>query len=86
MPLVIKTVPDDLMVTSLFLLIDQLANLSAKQVKNHDVNMTFFRQPLREPYWTLIMSICTVATLPVIVVFLSLQRYFIEGVVISGLK
>jgi ABC-type glycerol-3-phosphate transport system permease component len=56
------------------------------EVMTLTVGMTFFQQPLREPYWTLIMSICTVATLPVIAVFLSLQRYFIEGVVISGLK
>lgn len=56
------------------------------EVMTLTVGMTFFQQPLREPYWTLIMAICTVATLPVIVVFLTLQRYFIEGVVISGLK
>ncbi len=50
------------------------------------VGMTVFQQPLREPYWTYIMAVSTVATLPVIMVFLLLQRYFIEGVVVSGLK
>lgn len=50
------------------------------------VGMTVFRQPLREPYWTYLMAVSTVATLPVIIVFSLLQRYFIQGVVLSGLK
>ncbi len=50
------------------------------------VGMTVFQQPLRAPYWTYIMAVSTVATLPVMIVFIALQRYFIEGVVISGLK
>jgi len=50
------------------------------------VGMAFFQQPMREPYWTYIMAVSTVATLPVLVVFLSLQKYFIQGVVVSGIK
>jgi len=50
------------------------------------VGMTVFQQPLRQPYWTYIMAVSTVATLPVIVIFVALQRYFIQGVVLSGLK
>ncbi len=50
------------------------------------VGMTVFSQPLRQPYWTYIMAVSTVATLPVVVVFVALQRYFIEGVVLSGIK
>jgi multiple sugar transport system permease protein len=50
------------------------------------VGMTFFQQPLREPYWTFIMAVSTVATLPVIVIFLALQKYFVQGVVLSGVK
>lgn len=50
------------------------------------VGMTVFTQPLRAPYWTYIMAISTVATLPVVVVFVALQKYFIQGVVISGMK
>ena len=50
------------------------------------VGMTVFSQPLRQPYWTYIMAVSTVATLPVVVVFIALQRYFIEGVVLSGIK
>ncbi len=50
------------------------------------VGMTVFTQPLRQPYWTYIMAVSTVATIPVIIVFATLQRYFIQGVVLSGLK
>lgn len=50
------------------------------------VGMTFFQQPLREPYWTYIMAVSTVATLPVVILFLALQKYFVQGVVLSGVK
>ncbi len=50
------------------------------------VGMTFFQQPLREPYWTYIMAVSSVATLPVIALFLALQKYFVQGVVLSGVK
>ncbi|MHB0875549.1 MAG: carbohydrate ABC transporter permease [Anaerolineae bacterium] len=50
------------------------------------VGMTVFTQPLRQPYWTYIMAVSTVASLPVVVVFVALQRYFIQGVVLSGMK
>jgi multiple sugar transport system permease protein len=50
------------------------------------VGMTIFQQPLRAPYWTYIMAVSTAATLPVVVVFVALQRYFIEGVVLSGMR
>ncbi len=50
------------------------------------VGMTVFQQPMRAPYWTYIMAVSTVATLPVVLVFVLLQRYFIQGVVLSGMK
>lgn len=50
------------------------------------LGMTVFTQPLRQPYWTYIMAVSTVATLPVVLVFIALQRYFIQGVVLSGMK
>lgn len=50
------------------------------------VGMTFFQQPERAPYWTYIMAVSTVATLPVIIVFVVLQKYFVQGVVLSGVK
>jgi ABC-type glycerol-3-phosphate transport system permease component len=50
------------------------------------VGMTVFTQPMRAPYWTYIMAVSTVATLPVVLVFVALQKYFIQGVVLSGMK
>jgi multiple sugar transport system permease protein len=50
------------------------------------VGMTVFSQPMRAPYWTFIMAVSTVATVPVVIVFIALQKYFIQGVVISGMK
>jgi len=60
--------------------------ITRTEIMTLPVGMAFFQQPLREPYWTYIMAVSTVATLPVIVVFLSLQKYFIQGVVLSGVK
>lgn len=50
------------------------------------VGMTVFTQPMQAPCWTYIMAVSTVATLPVVLVFLALQKYFIQGVVLSGMK
>ena len=32
------------------------------------------------------MAVSTVATFPMVLVFVTLQRYFIQGVVLSGMK
>ncbi len=36
--------------------------------------------------WTLLMAACTFTTMPVIVLFLLVQRRFIEGITLGGLK
>lgn len=36
--------------------------------------------------WTLLMAAATVFTLPVIVLFFSLQRFFVQGLAVTGLK
>jgi multiple sugar transport system permease protein len=36
--------------------------------------------------WDLLMAFGTAMTLPVLVVFFLAQRYFVQGVVLSGLK
>jgi len=40
----------------------------------------------KQPDWCQIMAICTVLTIPPALVFFFAQRYFIQGVVISGIK
>jgi multiple sugar transport system permease protein len=36
--------------------------------------------------WALLMAATTVFTLPVVVLFFSLQRFFVQGIAVSGLK
>lgn len=51
------------------------------------VGLTVFAQPhTTEPQWAVIMAMSTLATLPVAVLFILFQRYFIEGLVLSGMK
>lgn len=39
-----------------------------------------------EVQWNILMAGCGVASLPLLVIFLFMQRYFIEGVTLTGLK
>jgi multiple sugar transport system permease protein len=51
------------------------------------VGLTVFAQPhTTEPQWAMVMAISTLATLPVAFLFIFFQRYFVEGLVLSGLK
>ncbi len=51
------------------------------------VGLTFFSQSLdREPLWAVAMAVSTMATIPVILLFIFFQRYFIEGMMVSGIK
>jgi ABC-type glycerol-3-phosphate transport system permease component len=49
------------------------------------VGLATFRSVMRTQ-WHLLMAASTAMTLPVIILFFILQRYFIRGVVMSGLK
>ena len=37
-------------------------------------------------YWERIFAACTLVSVPVVIVFLKLQRYYVRGMVLSGLK
>ncbi|SRR5581483_1869014 len=51
------------------------------------VGITVFTQPhSAEPQWAVAMAVSTLATLPVALLFVFFQRYFIQGMVLSGLK
>lgn len=51
------------------------------------VGLTFFAQAFqRQPMWAAAMAVSTVATLPVALLFVFFQRYFAEGMVMSGMK
>jgi ABC-type glycerol-3-phosphate transport system permease component len=61
-------------------------------IKNQDlapiqVGITAFTQThSSEPQWAVAMAVSTLATLPVAVLFVFFQRYFIEGMLMSGIK
>ncbi len=51
------------------------------------VGITAFTQThSSEPQWAVAMAVSTLATLPVAVLFIFFQRYFIEGMLMSGIK
>jgi ABC-type glycerol-3-phosphate transport system permease component len=51
------------------------------------VGITAFTQAhTREPQWATAMAVSTLATLPVALLFIFFQRYFIEGIILSGMK
>lgn len=51
------------------------------------VGLNFFTQSLSaEPLWAVAMAVSTMATFPVILLFIFFQRYFIEGMMVSGIK
>ena len=51
------------------------------------VGLNFFTQSLSsEPRWAVAMAVSTMATFPVILLFVFFQRYFIEGMMVSGIK
>ncbi len=51
------------------------------------VGITAFTQPhSAQPQWAVAMAVSTLATLPVAILFVFFQRYFVQGFVLSGLK
>jgi len=51
------------------------------------VGITSFTQAhTRQPQWAIAMAVSTVATLPIALLFIFFQRYFIEGIILSGMK
>lgn len=50
------------------------------------VALASFSVPSEIPAWGEIFAAATITTLPVLILFLALQRYYIRGVVMSGIK
>jgi multiple sugar transport system permease protein len=59
----------------------------SEELQTIPVGITVFTQPHTDaPQWAVAMAVSTLATLPVAVLFVFFQRYFIEGMILSGLK
>ena len=59
-------------------------NTTSKQVVA--VALTYFNVPNQATYENLLMAAAVVSVVPVIVIFLFLQDYFVQGVTMTGLK
>ena len=62
-----------------------LIMLSSPQLYTLPLGLTFFVQQ-RQTLWTLVMAGSVLATLPVLILFLVFQRYFIRGITLTGVK
>ena len=62
-----------------------LLYLNSPQRFTVSVGLATFRSVLNTR-WDLLMAASTATTLPIIIVFFMAQRYFVQGVVLSGLK
>jgi ABC-type glycerol-3-phosphate transport system permease component len=61
--------------------------IKSEEITTVPVGITVFTQPhSAQPQWAVAMAVSTLATLPVMLLFVFFQRYFIEGFVLSGLK
>ena len=61
--------------------------IRSQELQTLPVGMTVFLQPHNsQPQWAVAMAVSTLATLPVALLFIFFQRYFVEGMMMSGLK
>ncbi len=61
--------------------------IRSQELQTLPVGMTVFLQPHNsQPQWAAAMAVSTLATLPVALLFIFFQRYFVQGMMMSGLK
>lgn len=61
--------------------------IRSTELQTIPVGMTVFTQPhTDQPRWAVAMAVASLATLPVALLFIFFQRYFVEGLTMSGMK
>ena len=61
--------------------------IRGQDLKTLPVGMTVFIEPHNgPPQWAVSMAVSTLATLPIALLFIFFQRYFIQGLTMSGIK
>lgn len=61
--------------------------IRSQQLQTVPVGMTTFTEPYNgPPQWAVSMAVSTLATLPIALLFIFFQRYFIQGLAMSGIK
>jgi multiple sugar transport system permease protein len=66
--------------------IGPLLYLNSPEKFTVSIGLATFRSAMYTPRWNLMMAASTAMVLPVILVFFLAQRYFVRGIVMSGLK
>jgi len=59
---------------------------SATTMRTLEVGLSVFRDSYGGTQWSLQMAAAVITLTPVLIVFLAMQRFFVRGVVLSGLK
>ena len=59
---------------------------SSEDLFNLPLGLTLFRGMYTDPDWPLLMAGSMVMTLPMILVFVAGQRYFVEGIRLGAVK
>ncbi len=64
-----------------------LVVIQSQELTTLPIGLTLFSQPYQsQPMWAAAMAVSTLATLPLALLFIFFQRYFVEGMVLSGSK
>lgn len=63
-----------------------LLSTSSVRMRTLEVGLSVFKHAYGMTNWPLQMTAAVIVTAPVLVIFLLLQRYFVRGVVLSGIK
>jgi multiple sugar transport system permease protein len=50
------------------------------------VGLSVFQEAYTDTFWSIRMTAAIIVLIPVLIVFLLLQRFFVRGVVSSGIK
>ena len=59
---------------------------SSTEMRTLEVGLSVFKHAYGQTQWPLQMAAAVIVLLPVLIFFLAMQRFFVRGVVLSGLK
>ena len=65
--------------------LEPLIYINSNTKQTISVGLTFF-SGMYNIQWNLVFAAAVIVALPILVVFVFLQKYFIQGVVVSGVK
>jgi ABC-type glycerol-3-phosphate transport system permease component len=61
--------------------------VKSQELRTLPLGLPIYTTPyLGQPRWAVAMAVSTMAVLPVALLFIFFQRYFVEGLIMSGIK